>query len=75
MIFISSVSSQSIKQQDTVKQDTLKKEQVKLTDKEQKWMVHIQRQQKVQQDMDKLLKQTMVMDSLIGKIDTTKIKK
>ena len=68
-----------LKNQDSIKNGLYKQQpQRKLTDMEKKEMEYRewqQRSKQIDKSMETLDKQSMIMDSLLGKRDTTKIKK
>ena len=81
MVIISSGSSQDPVKEKYSKQDSLKtpnhykQEPRKLTDLERKKLEYLEwqkRSQQVDKNMEVLEKQSMIMDSLLGKPDTTK---
>ena len=64
--------------QDTIPQDTIKKvSEKKLSDKEMKKLLEYREFQKSQrqmdEDMNRMKQQSIIMDSLINTIDTTKV--
>jgi competence protein ComGC len=81
MVLISATSSQpSTQQKDTIAtQDTVKKKvDVKQSDMDRKKAEYLEwqrRSMKLDKSNEKLDRQTMLLDSLLGKKDTTKIRK